>query len=394
MNANQNSYFADYGDFRMPQWLLKMNISTGAKLTYSVLRTCSSGRDYAWPSQEYLSEKVSVSVRTLQRYLNELVRSGLIEKAKQYIKGQVRNIYRFLLDCVAALKGQTQDVVEKAPPRQLEKHNILGSVRHDKLSPCTSEAQKNLPTDTTNRTDQCDKLSSSLNKVETIKGINNIPPTPQTVDSVAQGEVDRTATGNGGAFSLESKKEDSDWIEALKTLEVDLKPHDFLTWISPLRFEKNGSEAILSAPNPFFLNWVKNHFSQNLQKALTAVGLNKWRLELMTDEQCKALEEIDSKRKSEEKKSEPVKPEPEDPDALPLVEQYQRLYQAYPRNYECRERGWQIFLQLHRNNQLPRTSELIKAVKRAKSNNQSWQRDNGRYIPQIHNWLSDQRWKD
>lgn len=57
----------------MQEWLLKAELSAGAKLTYSVLACCAGGRDYAWPSQEYLATKVSVSVHTLQRYLTEFV---------------------------------------------------------------------------------------------------------------------------------------------------------------------------------------------------------------------------------------------------------------------------------------------------------------------------------
>ena len=100
MSEKQTALISNDGDFRMPEWLLKMNISAGAKLTYSVLRCCSSGRDYAWPSQEYLAQKASVSVRTLQRYLSELVCFSLIEKCKKHIKGQMRNVYHFLLHSV------------------------------------------------------------------------------------------------------------------------------------------------------------------------------------------------------------------------------------------------------------------------------------------------------
>jgi hypothetical protein len=46
------------GDFRMPEWLLKTELSAGAKLTYSVLACCASGRDFVWPSQEFLAQKV------------------------------------------------------------------------------------------------------------------------------------------------------------------------------------------------------------------------------------------------------------------------------------------------------------------------------------------------
>lgn len=67
----------------MQEWLLKADLSPGAKLTYSVLPCCASGKNHAWPSQEYLAEKVSASVRPVQRYLKELIDFGLIEKCRQ-----------------------------------------------------------------------------------------------------------------------------------------------------------------------------------------------------------------------------------------------------------------------------------------------------------------------
>ncbi len=96
MNAKQLALTFNPGDFTVPKDFLDTNLSAPAKLLYTVLATCSGGRDYAWPSQEYLAEKLKVHVRAIQRYLKELVDSGLIAKGKKFIKGQVRNIYHFL----------------------------------------------------------------------------------------------------------------------------------------------------------------------------------------------------------------------------------------------------------------------------------------------------------
>ena len=391
----------------MQEWLLKADLSAGAKLTYSVLACCAGGRDYVWPSQEYLAEKVSVSVRTLQRYLSELVRFGLIEKCKQYIKGQVRNIYRFLLHSVIGVgeKSKTQDVVANELPRQPKKYNVLCSEQHDKLSsgsaanpilpPVVAQIEKILPTDTTNCTDRHDNMSLSLNKEETIKGKEYNPPTPQTDVPVAQGDSTCAVSGNGGDFSLESKEEDSDWLRAKAVLKDGLTVGNFQTWIAPLIFERSGSEIILRGPNPFFLNWVKRHFSDEITAALAICGLSAWCFDLMTEEQ-QAVSQAKAEKKREEKMRAEIKLKPpiEDVDALPMEEQYERLYKSYPRNFEGKQDGWDIFQRLHKRNHLPKVSELIRAINRAKNNNPSWQRENGRYAPQISKWLAKGRWMD
>ena len=35
----------------MQDWLLKADLSSGAKLTYSVLACCAGGKDHAWPDK-------------------------------------------------------------------------------------------------------------------------------------------------------------------------------------------------------------------------------------------------------------------------------------------------------------------------------------------------------
>lgn len=46
MNTDQiqKTYIPD--EFYLGKWLLKTNLSLGAKLTYSVLACCRNGRDY------------------------------------------------------------------------------------------------------------------------------------------------------------------------------------------------------------------------------------------------------------------------------------------------------------------------------------------------------------
>lgn len=101
MNAEQgaernSAEFMVPEGFQMNGWLLQTNLSNGAKLAYSVLAICCGGRSYAWPSYEYLTVCLSASKRTVQRYLRELETHNFIKIERQYVKGQMRNVYRFL----------------------------------------------------------------------------------------------------------------------------------------------------------------------------------------------------------------------------------------------------------------------------------------------------------
>ena len=58
--------------------LEKQEISLGARCTYGVLAQVSGKSDHCWPSQKYLAERLGVSIRTIQKYLKELVRLGFI----------------------------------------------------------------------------------------------------------------------------------------------------------------------------------------------------------------------------------------------------------------------------------------------------------------------------
>ena len=143
---------------------------------------------------------------------------------------------------------------------------------------------------------------------------------------------------------MESKEDDPDWLRAKAFLKAGLTVGNFQTWIAPLIFDRSDSEIILRGQNLFFLNWVKQHFSDEIAAALANCGLSAWRFDLMTEEQQAASQAKLEAQRSMEKQAE-IKSAPpvEDVDALPLEEQYDRLYKSYPRNYEGRADGWDIF---------------------------------------------------
>lgn len=88
-----NPYKLFVGSF-IPNWLLhRKEISQGAKLCYA--RLCQyAGKDgIAWPAQKTLAEELGCSEREVQRYLKQLIESGLIASEQRGLGKP--NIYRF-----------------------------------------------------------------------------------------------------------------------------------------------------------------------------------------------------------------------------------------------------------------------------------------------------------
>jgi hypothetical protein len=71
---------------------------------------------------------------------------------------------------------------------------------------------------------------------------------------------------------------------------------------------------------------------------------------------------------------------------------FDKAWEAYPKKEAMvlARRAWN---RLRHNGQLPPLSDLLAAIKRFTFAD-SWQREHGRYIPQMSNWLRGQRWLD
>jgi hypothetical protein len=69
---------------------------------------------------------------------------------------------------------------------------------------------------------------------------------------------------------------------------------------------------------------------------------------------------------------------------------FQNLWDAYPRK-ENMKMAYDAWLRLP--NRIQMLHELLAAIERQKTSVR-WQEDDGKYIPQLGNWLSHERWKD
>ena len=69
----------------LPQFVLQMSITFGAKTMYAILCDYAADKDHCWPSQATLAKRLSCSISSVKNYLAELVRAKLISiKREQY----------------------------------------------------------------------------------------------------------------------------------------------------------------------------------------------------------------------------------------------------------------------------------------------------------------------
>lgn len=91
------------------------NISDGAFRLYCVLQSyCYGEKDICFPSQKTLGEKLRRSVRTVQRYIKELVEAKLIEVIR---RGSNNNYYKMLRKAAQKSIQNTISTIKTAAKR-------------------------------------------------------------------------------------------------------------------------------------------------------------------------------------------------------------------------------------------------------------------------------------
>ena len=65
---------------------------------------------------------------------------------------------------------------------------------------------------------------------------------------------------------------ESVWQQCLSELEIELPSQQFNTWIRPLQVVENDQEVILSAPNRFVMDWVKEKYFDQIMAILSNLG--------------------------------------------------------------------------------------------------------------------------
>ena len=111
---------------------------------------------------------------------------------------------------------------------------------------------------------------------------------------------------------------------------------------------------------------------------------------------------LNNLNKQEKEKTPPLPPAPvprsQPPASGPVggggfsFQDFEKAWEAYPKK-EALGLARHAWNQLRQNGQLPSLSDLLAAIKRF-TLTESWQREHGRFIPQMSNWLRGERWLD
>jgi len=75
-----------------------------------------------------------------------------------------------------------------------------------------------------------------------------------------------------------------------------------------------------------------------------------------------------------------------------IFHDFEKLCASYPKK-EALSFAQRVYQKLWRKGLLPSPDTLLAAIEKFKAT-ESWQRENGRFIPQLANWLERQRWLD
>jgi len=65
------------------------------------------------------------------------------------------------------------------------------------------------------------------------------------------------------------------WEQCLQRLEQELSDQQLNTWIRPLQTEESNDQLSLFAPNSFVMDWVKQHFLQQITTICQSIDTNR-----------------------------------------------------------------------------------------------------------------------
>lgn len=102
------------------------NISHGAFRLYCILNSyCYGSKDMCFPSQNTLAQRMNKCIRTIQRYLKELMENGII-KIKR--RGSVSNLYQLLTKAAEKAKHTAASLIRKSPNKNPKSKNKIAPV--------------------------------------------------------------------------------------------------------------------------------------------------------------------------------------------------------------------------------------------------------------------------
>ena len=73
------------------------------------------------------------------------------------------------------------------------------------------------------------------------------------------------------------------WEQVRQTMRGQVDPRDFDTWLAPLTMRLEADWAVISAPNRFFVDWVRDHYLSQLEQVISQCAARPLGLRFETD---------------------------------------------------------------------------------------------------------------
>ena len=113
------------------------------------------------------------------------------------------------------------------------------------------------------------------------------------------------------------------WSHCIAHFEQTLNNQQLNTWLKPLTVEENGSEVLVSAPNRFVLQWVKDRFLQDIETLAERYFERKMAVTLTLAQPSDATKP--AKHEAAADKAVPAKPEAKAKSSLNSLPEHSRL---------------------------------------------------------------------
>jgi len=228
----------------------------------------------------------------------------------------------------------------------------------------------------------------------------NILAVPSPSAASAPGEdgkvfIEPEISAEAPATALFEIPQDAAWVEAKNTICAS-SPHlrHLLVQLASRRLA-DGTLS-LDGPSAPVTNIIERQYGRRIAEELRQIGVDRhqygvWSPELRQQIEARDQAVADRERVWEERQRQQAAAARAIRLAqLTPVQQFEQLEAAYPAG----KSGWwakKTFLQMHQRGKIPALQALLSALSSQK-NNPSWQRDDGRWIPKLSNWLSQHQW--
>jgi len=195
---------------------------------------------------------------------------------------------------------------------------------------------------------------------------------------------------------LPEMPQDAAWIVA-KTAICVSSPHlrSLFDQLAPRRLA-DGTLS-LDGPSALIINIIERQYGRRIAEALRQAGVDRHQYGVWSSELRQQMD-VATRAFMHQERAREVRQRQQAAAAraiclarLAPAEQFQQLESAYPAGKSSKS-AFVVFLKMHKRGDIPALSTLLSALSRDKGKSY-WQNNNGKYIPQLSNWLDKKQWE-